>query len=360
MQGERSARNRKLVVPPLPKDPRHLRSGVAPIIEPPSVSSLDVSDWEEEDEATRVYRPSYISARPGALDVAVAADEVTGTPQVTLLELDVLRTRLQSDGSSIQDALSSLRGSRVDVVVEEDPRQARERASPARGRWHRRAFAYLIAVTAVLAAAGCGFLLVRSSGNVEELLGIGGNTLSAWRQKYDTVVLHLKPETSVGAEVPIALATSASGEELASLDDGPASNLAVPVEALPPASGQGEVLAPEPAVAPPTDDLTAKVDEVVSPEAVPPEPVQDEARSRAAKGRVVRKVAFGTGTLRINARPWAEVYVDGESVGHTPQTHLELTAGWHSISLKNPELNIIKDFRVKITPGKIETRIMDM
>jgi hypothetical protein len=46
-----------------------------------------------------------------------------------------------------------------------------------------------------------------------------------------------------------------------------------------------------------------------------------------------------TSTLSINARPWAEVFVDGERVGETPIGNLTRPIGRHDILLRHPELS---------------------
>jgi hypothetical protein len=45
-----------------------------------------------------------------------------------------------------------------------------------------------------------------------------------------------------------------------------------------------------------------------------------------------------SGTLSINARPWAEVFIDGERVGETPIGNLSRPIGRHEIVLRHPEL----------------------
>jgi hypothetical protein len=44
------------------------------------------------------------------------------------------------------------------------------------------------------------------------------------------------------------------------------------------------------------------------------------------------------GYLSINATPWADVWVDGKSVGTTPLANLEVTAGNHEILWRHPHL----------------------
>src|SRR5262245_41553434 len=49
-------------------------------------------------------------------------------------------------------------------------------------------------------------------------------------------------------------------------------------------------------------------------------------------------VAAPTGTLSVNAAPWAEVFVDGHSVGVTPLGALSLPIGSHEIVWRHPQL----------------------
>ena len=45
-----------------------------------------------------------------------------------------------------------------------------------------------------------------------------------------------------------------------------------------------------------------------------------------------------SGTLSLNATPWAEVWIDGQKVGETPIGNLSLPVGPHEIVFKNPDL----------------------
>jgi hypothetical protein len=42
--------------------------------------------------------------------------------------------------------------------------------------------------------------------------------------------------------------------------------------------------------------------------------------------------------LNVNARPWADVLVDGETVGQTPLSGVSLTVGPHEITFRHPQL----------------------
>jgi serine/threonine-protein kinase len=45
-----------------------------------------------------------------------------------------------------------------------------------------------------------------------------------------------------------------------------------------------------------------------------------------------------TARLNVNARPWADVSIDGEPVGQTPMANLELAVGTHEVVFRHPQL----------------------
>jgi hypothetical protein len=49
------------------------------------------------------------------------------------------------------------------------------------------------------------------------------------------------------------------------------------------------------------------------------------------------KVEFPTGTLALNAAPWADVWIDGEKAGQTPLGNLPVTVGPHEIIFRHPD-----------------------
>lgn len=65
----------------------------------------------------------------------------------------------------------------------------------------------------------------------------------------------------------------------------------------------------------------------------------------------------GFGTLRVNSRPWAQVYVDGQLVGHTPQLGLNVPAGEHNVRLVNNVFAMSKTFRLSVRNGERVTRV---
>jgi serine/threonine-protein kinase len=66
------------------------------------------------------------------------------------------------------------------------------------------------------------------------------------------------------------------------------------------------------------------------------------------------------GTLRVNSRPWSRVYIDGRMVGNTPQMQLSLAAGWHTLTLVNPDFGLQKVVTIRIKPGELVTKIIDL
>jgi serine/threonine-protein kinase len=66
------------------------------------------------------------------------------------------------------------------------------------------------------------------------------------------------------------------------------------------------------------------------------------------------------GTLRINSRPWAQVFVDGRMIGNTPQMNIPLSTGSHNVKLVNPQLGMNKQLKVRIEKGKTTTKIVEL
>jgi predicted Ser/Thr protein kinase len=58
------------------------------------------------------------------------------------------------------------------------------------------------------------------------------------------------------------------------------------------------------------------------------------------------------GKLKINVKPWADVYVDGKCIGETPLEPLELTPGEYYVLVKNEKLGKESSSRVTIEPNK--------
>jgi len=66
----------------------------------------------------------------------------------------------------------------------------------------------------------------------------------------------------------------------------------------------------------------------------------------------LRAVHGGRGTLRVAVTPWAEVMLDGRTLGTTPLQPTELSEGAHVVTLRNSDLGITTRRRVVISPNR--------
>ena len=71
-----------------------------------------------------------------------------------------------------------------------------------------------------------------------------------------------------------------------------------------------------------------------------------------AAGRVARlDIAIPDGTLNLNAAPWAEVYLDGRSLGETPIANASVSVGTHEVIFRNPQYQELRQM-VTVSSGK--------
>ncbi len=115
---------------------------------------------------------------------------------------------------------------------------------------------------------------------------------------------------------------------------------------------------PEVKVARPRPQRTPRPPRVREQPPAPPEPprVREEPRPKPEPPPVVT----GTGTLRVQTRPWSQVFVDGRLIGNTPQTNISLSAGRHTVTFVNDEFGLRKTIRVNIKPDEITTRSLNL
>jgi hypothetical protein len=66
-------------------------------------------------------------------------------------------------------------------------------------------------------------------------------------------------------------------------------------------------------------------------------------------------VTLPTGTLQLNATPWAEVFVDGRSVGETPLANVPIPIGPHTLVFRHPELG--EQSRSVVVTAESSTRV---
>jgi serine/threonine-protein kinase len=90
-----------------------------------------------------------------------------------------------------------------------------------------------------------------------------------------------------------------------------------------------------------------------------PEPLAVASAEPSSKPVAPRKggdeVVSGPGTLQVVALPWANVTVDGRSVGTTPIAAISLPAGPHSVVLTNSELGVTRSMSTTVRSGKLTT-----
>jgi hypothetical protein len=89
-----------------------------------------------------------------------------------------------------------------------------------------------------------------------------------------------------------------------------------------------------------------------NPEPVAMAPVREPAAPKGGGG--------AGGMLRLNSRPWSQVYVDGRLVGNTPQMGLPLSAGNHSIRLVNAQMGLTKTFSISVKTGQMVTKVVNL
>lgn len=63
------------------------------------------------------------------------------------------------------------------------------------------------------------------------------------------------------------------------------------------------------------------------------------------------------GTLRIDSKPVAQVFVDGLRIGNTPRNTIRLQPGVHSLQLYNAEHVLLKDITLRVQPGETISRV---
>ncbi len=68
------------------------------------------------------------------------------------------------------------------------------------------------------------------------------------------------------------------------------------------------------------------------------QPVSKSQFSVKESEDIKENLLMNVGYLQISCKPWAVIYIDGDSIGTTPlKNALELTAGRHEVLLKNPD-----------------------
>lgn len=120
--------------------------------------------------------------------------------------------------------------------------------------------------------------------------------------------------------------------------------------------------APQPrAVAPAEPPAPAVEDTAPEPEPEAEEPAIVEKEKVEEVAEEPAPVAEAqTGKLRVNSRPWSQVFIDGKSYGATPRLNIELPVGSHTLRLVNDEFKIEKVEQVEIVAGETRSVIVNL
>jgi eukaryotic-like serine/threonine-protein kinase len=86
------------------------------------------------------------------------------------------------------------------------------------------------------------------------------------------------------------------------------------------------------------------------------------SKPRAKRPRPPRRPrpSTGHGTLTINAKPWAVVYIDGKRVGVTPLFKLKVSAGQHKLRLRNPDKKLEKTTTITVPRDTVVKRVFKL
>jgi len=132
-----------------------------------------------------------------------------------------------------------------------------------------------------------------------------------------------------------------------------------PVKPTPPIEAP-PVLAVEPAppaVEPPVEEPAADIAD-----AAPPAPAHEPERHGERKNgsTPAAKEPKATGTLDLNAVPWAYVSINGGPEEETPIKARKLPAGRHKVLIRNPVLDSRREMTIEISPGETSKYVVDL
>jgi serine/threonine protein kinase len=91
-----------------------------------------------------------------------------------------------------------------------------------------------------------------------------------------------------------------------------------------------------------------------------PEPEAQEEAPAPPKAAPAESASGGTGTLRVQTRPWSKVLVDGRMLGTTPLMNVPLSAGHHTLTFVNDDFGIRKSVKVQIEAGQVLTQVLTL
>jgi hypothetical protein len=135
---------------------------------------------------------------------------------------------------------------------------------------------------------------------------------------------------------------------------------AVAAQAAAPEPSPPHSVAPPPSVDIPAPQSASEV----SPPAMPLHSNTTHSHARTAtvahlehEHEHVSHAELAPGSVRINSRPWSQVFIDERLIGNTPQLDISLPAGSHTVRLTNPEFGMSKVFSLQVRAGETVTRV---
>lgn len=75
---------------------------------------------------------------------------------------------------------------------------------------------------------------------------------------------------------------------------------------------------------------------------------------------VMQDPGVALGTLRINSRPWSQVFIDNKPVGTTPLLNVSVSAGQHSVRLVNSVFGMRKTFDIDVGAGENISQVVSL
>jgi hypothetical protein len=90
--------------------------------------------------------------------------------------------------------------------------------------------------------------------------------------------------------------------------------------------------------------------------------VMEQQRQHDPMGQldVLQDPGVELGVLRINSRPWSQVFIDGKPAGTTPILGVSLSPGEHSVRLVNNTFHMRKTFDIVVNAGESISHVVSL
>ncbi len=119
------------------------------------------------------------------------------------------------------------------------------------------------------------------------------------------------------------------------------------------------VPAPEPET-PPQPIAEQPVPPPVAAEETQPAPPRPDRKGATGTSPAAAREPKQTGTLDLNAVPWAYVSINGGPEEETPIKARKLPAGKHKVRIRNPVLERHREMTIEISPGETSKYVVDL